>query len=223
MEAERLRDILRTFFEGTIDRRDYNDLFRYLAGILKKKGAGSLDYYEVGEIVRDFMIKLLENRDKFLFMMEDPPGLRAYIGTALKNFLVDYLRKKKKRIREVPEANLRSDDDRESLLEKGEKGQLVKNYELTEIEEVFRKEVEPENVKYFCYLLDSKRYKCLWGNKSTDAIYQDVSRKKRVVEEFGKKLRELKVSDELVREFINTKLSEICEDLRSKLCKEEKG
>ncbi len=222
MEAEKLRDLLRAFFERTIDRKDYDSLFRYLAGILKKKGAGSLNYGEVGEIVRDFMIKLLDNRDKFLSMMDDPTKLRAYIGTALKNSLVDHL-KKKKRIREVLEADLRGEDNRESLVEKGEKSQLVKNYELTEIEEVFRKEVKPENVKYFCYLLDSKRYKCLWGDKSTDAIYQDVSRKRRVVEEFGRKLRDLRISDELVREFINTKLSEICEDLRSKLCKEEKG
>ncbi len=219
MEAERLRDLLRSFFEGTIDRKDYNSLFRYLAGILKKKGASGLDYGEVGEIVRDFMIKLLENRDKLLSMMDNPAGLKAYIGTALKNFLIDHLRKKKKKIHEILEADLRSEDNRESLVEKS---RFVKNYELTEIEEVFKKEVKPENVKYFCYLLDSKRYKCLWGNKSMDAIYQDVSRKKRIVEEFGRRLKELKVSEELVREFINTRLSEICEDLRSKLCEEEK-
>ena len=223
MEAERLRDLLGAFFERTIDRKDYNSLFRYLAGILKKKGASSLDYDEIGEIVENFMIKLLENRDKFISLMDDPSGLRAYVGTALKNFLVDHLRRKKNRIREVLEADLRSEDDSESLVEKGDKGKLVKNYELTEIEEVFRKEVESENIKYFCYLLDSKRYKCLWGSKSTDAIYQDVSRKKRVVEEFGNKLRELKISEDLVREFISIRLSEICEDLRSKLCKEEKA
>lgn len=225
MEAEEFRDLLESFFEGTVDNKGYKKLFSYLAGILRRKGANNLDYDEIGEIVRDFMVKLLENRDKFLVLKDDPAGLRSYVGKSLKNFLIDYIRirkKKKVRIQELFETDLTGKDGYESLVEKVEEQYFVRAYELAELENIFRREVETENIKYFCYLLDSKRYKCLWGEKSADAIYQDVSRKRHIVEEFGRKLRELAVSEELMRVFINMRLSKICEELRSKLCEEEK-
>lgn len=220
MEAEKFRDLLRSFLEGTIDRKSYASLFSYLAGILRKKGAGNLEHDEVGDIVRDFMVKLLENRHRFASLMDDPQGLRSYVGKALKNLYIDYLRKNRKR--ELLETELKGDNERESSIERNTRD-LIQACELVELESLFRKEVRPENVKYFCYLLDSKRYRCLWGDRSADAVYQDVFRKKHTVEEFGRKLKELNVSDELVREFIKKVLSAICEELRSKVCKEEHG
>lgn len=208
MEAEEFRELLRSLFEGTISKADYHKLFRYLAGIANKITSDRFSYEEISEITHDFIVKLLESKGKFTFLLDEPGSLQAYVVTSFKNFIFDHMRKAK--YFEILDSDLVSDP------------RIIRVYELEELEEVFRKKIKPEKVKYFCYKLDSKRYKCLWRGRSENAIYKDVSRNKRVIEEFGDELRKLGVSEELLEEFIKVKLSKICEELRSELCEEEK-
>ncbi len=220
MEAKEFGKLVKSLFEGSIGKAEYDKLFLYLGGILRKQGGDKLSRKEIAEVTQGFIVKLLSEKYKFMSLLEDPAGLRAYIGVTAKNFLCDYFRLKGKD-RAIPESEMDpGHGKRPEYINRVPDLKIIRKYELLELEDVFNKKVKPEEVKYFCYLYDSKRYKCLWGDKSDDAIYKDVSRKKHIVEKFGKEIKELKVSEELMEEFIKNKLSEICEKLRSEICKE---
>ncbi len=220
MEAKEFGELIGSLFKGDIGRADYDKLFSYLAGILRKQGGNRLSRKEIAEVTRGFIVKLLSEKDKFMSLMENPASLRAYIGVTAKNFLCDYFRSKE-RDKAIPESEMDpGQGKRPEYINRIPDLKIIRKYELLELEEFFNKKVKPEEVKYFCYLYDSKRYKCLWGDKSDDAIYKDVSRKKHIVEEFGQEIKKLKVSEELMEEFIKNKLSEICEKLRSEICRE---
>ena len=220
MEAKEFRELVRSLFKGNIKGTEYDKLFFYLAGILKRQGGNRLPRNEIPEVTRGFIVKLYAEKDKFMNLMEDPAGLRAYIGVTAKNFLCDYFRLKN-RDKAIPESEIDPNiGKRPEYINRVPDLKIIRKYELLELEDVFNKKVKPEEIKYFCYLYDSKRYKCLWGDKSDDAIYKDVSRKKHIVEEFGEEIKKLRVSEELMEEFIKNKLSEICEKLRSEICKE---
>ncbi len=220
MKAKEFGELVRSLFEGNIGRAEYDKLFLYLGGILRKQGGDKLSRKEIAEVTQGFIVKLFSEKDKFMGLMEDPAGLRAYIGVAAKNFLCDYFRLKN-RDKAIPESEIDFNrGKRPEYINRVPDLKIIRKYELLELEDVFNKKVKPEEVKYFCYLYDSKRYKCLWGDKSDDAIYKDVSRKKYIFEEFREEIKKLQVSEELMEEFIKTKLSEICEKLRSEICKE---
>ena len=155
---------------------------------------------------------------------------KKYIVTILKNYLIDLWRYSQKEVDTTVEIKNSESTDGKTLTEKISEGEIltkeqkeIMDYEIGEILEVFKKEVPLKNIKYFCYHLireGKKDYKCLWGSKSTTAIYQDAKRKKKIVIAFLEKLKKLGFTYEVVEQFIRTKLSEICEEIRSKNCKE---
>lgn len=225
MEVDQFQKLIKALLEGKIDRSEYNKLFSYIAGIVKKKAGGNFTYEEIQEIALDFIVKLLSNRAKFEPLLDDPISLKRYVVTAIKNFVLDRIKDMKSKNIEVVETAVEyeEEDKKGSFIERQEDPSSVRVYELRELRYFFTKRVKPDEVKYFCYLLDSKRYKCLWGNKSDDAIYKDVSRKRKIVEDFGRELQKLGVEEELIRDFIKIVLSDICEEIRSKLCDEARG
>jgi hypothetical protein len=154
----------------------------------------------------------------------------GFIGTIIKNYLIDLWRHSKTEVETTVEIESSDDEEGQSLMEKLFEGELLKEakkevqeYELIELLELFKKEVRPEEIKYFCYHLiraGSREYKCLWGDKSNDAIYQDARRKRKIIINFLQKVKDLGFTYETVEQFIRTALSEICEELRLKNCKE---
>ncbi len=223
MEAKEFGELVKALFDGTIDNRRYQKLFSYLAGIINRKSKGNLNYQDIKDLTSAFILKLLESKERISTLLSEPSELRAYISTSARNFLIDFLKKDKSRKFEIAESDMsQEEEEKTSFMDRVAAPEIVRTYELMELKETFKKKVKTENVKYFCYMLDSKRYKCLWGNKSDDAIYKDVSRKRRVVEEFGDELKRLGITRELMLEFTKVVLSETCEKLRLELCKEVK-
>lgn len=98
---------------------------------------------------------------------------------------------------------------------------MIEYIELKEFAEKFNEIMEEEDVKILCYLYD-KSYKCFWKNKTEAALYKHVSRNRnKVLEKLKKLVRELKVEEETLEEFIKKHLSGKCENLRFLYCKED--
>ncbi len=191
------------------------------------------DVYE--DVVKDFIVILLKNRKRFEKMLKaSEQELRAYIKRSIGNYLVDMSRKKlhyyliesglfKENQEEAPNRpidTLGKHKEEDSLNNKVEE-EILHKIEVNCVRDIFFEVINEEEIKYFCYRLDSKRYKCLWGNKSRDAMYQDVKRKSNsTYSKFLKAIKENDISEDAVREFIRIYMSKICEDLRLKICKE---
>jgi len=157
---------------------------------------------------------------------------RAYIYRTVKSHLVEAYRERKKRLAEPSlEDTLFYTEEgkevsREEVVSSSLLTELLKNLpsEVLELVEDFEKSIPYGNLKYFCYLLlpeGKKLYKCLWGDKSEEAVYKDVSRKRKLVLDYLSSLNKAGYSMETVELFIKTYLSALCEFLRYKYCKEE--
>jgi hypothetical protein len=182
------------------------------------------------ELVDELIVKLLQSNFKVALENLNEKACLNYLTTAVKNFLIDRWRKK---YIEVVEFDNSGDENSKSFGEKVREGEILKDenpkseietLELLELEEIFSQKVSPQDLKYFCYHLVSKgkeHYRCLWGDKSKDAIYKDANRKKKLVVEFLEKLRDYYGFDyDIVQRFIRIKLSELCEKQRLEICKE---
>ena len=195
------------------------------------------EYSCLEELISEFTVHLLKKKESYIHLLGQPRRCYSYIGTMARNFILDLWREKKKEIKisePTAEGESKGDGDYAQQVKEGEilikeqKSKLAKDpellvYELILLKELFEKEVPRKEVKYFCYFLlrnGKKIYSCLWGNKSKEAIYKDISRKRKKVLAFLEKLKtEYAVSRELMEEFVRTILSEKCEELRSSNCK----
>ena len=185
----------------------------------------------LNDLVSEFLVHLIKKKRSFEHLLGNDKVCYSYVATIARNFLLDRWREKKRRIKTL-ELSTNSEEEKGDFQAKLKEGEIrtkpleeeINRLELVELKEIFEREISPDDVKYFCYLLvkDGKKlYACLWGNKSRDAIYKDVSRKKKKVIAFLEKLRdEYGVSFELMEAFVRTILSEKCEQLRSTKVKE---
>ena len=248
MDAREFRDLVNSLIEGDIGEGDYNRLLGYLAGIFRKlsevlgrklseeSGSSVMSLISIlsreyptsaeflSELSRDFVVHLLRKRNRLTPYLDNPRSLKSYVVSSARNFLLDRYRAYRTRVVLQKESEMTNEERERPLENFADWEESLKAYELAEVEELFRKKVPEENIKYFCYFYNSKRYICLWEGKSKSAVYKEVERKgKKVVEDFGLELRRLGVLEELVDEFIKLRLSAICEELRFKYCKEEKS
>ncbi len=187
------------------------------------------------DIVSELILKLVSpnTRRGLEVLTSKPVECKRYLYTLVRNFLIDLWRKETKTL-VVEDLEIQQSPEGEEFVQRLKEGEILTIFPKKEIEaleiihlkEIFHKEVPPEDFKYFCYFLlkDGKEvYKCLWGNKSQTAIYKDASRKKDKVIKFLERLRDQYGFDlEDVRTFVINYLSELCEQLRLKTCKEEK-
>ncbi len=223
MREERFKELLESFIDGTIKEKEYKEFQAYLFGIIKNIGIK----FEVEEntvyiqIYENLEIKILQKREHFLKLINSGENVKGYLVTVIKNLFKDEFARRKKDIflKSVKiEDMTEEEEDENRVLDRIAK----KNNDilaLMELEDLILKFFPPEELKYLCYKLDSKKYKCLWGNKSQDAIYQDVRRNsEKVLEKLRNILKENSVSEELFEEFLYSRLSDLCESLRSDIC-----
>jgi len=259
--SKKLCELLRKLADGSIKPKEYGQLRQLLCYIMVKTGS-SLDIllnketpekgpenilqficgerpsctdYDpcIQDLLSDLILKKLLPYVKTLTALEDAP-CRSYVYRAVKSFLVDAYRQKKKEppisdLMEYLERLLQDEGQEDTelidfiLKEKFKELYNLSTPELFELVRDFIKSIRPEEVKYFCYLLvpDGKKlYKCLWGDKKEGAVYKDVSRKRDLVVKYLETLRDAGYDKEVVELFIKTVLSDLCEALRYKVCKE---
>jgi hypothetical protein len=187
------------------------------------------------DIVSELILKLVSpnTRRGLEVLTTKPVECKRYLYTLVRNFLIDLWRKESNNP-PYEEMEVQDSSDRQEFAQKLKEGEIltsdqkkeIQELEIIHLKEIFFKNIPPQDYKYFCYFLikDGKEiYKCLWGNKSQTAIYKDASRKKDKVIKFLERLRDQYGFDlEDVRTFVINYLSELCEQLRLKTCKEEK-
>jgi len=215
--------------------KEYTSFIGYLINIIRKTATKyniPPDYWEedIEDIANELVINIINKSQLWVkILSQGIKPCKNYLYTTIKNHLLDICRKKEKINHERPfyqfvdnegkevseEAIVASEDYRSNVSE-----------DLIDLVEDFRTKISENQIKYFCYFLlpnGKKLYKCLWGDKSKDAIYQDAKRKRdKVVIPLLEEWARLGVERETVELFIKTYLSEICEKLRSLYCKEEK-
>ncbi|NPA14227.1 MAG: hypothetical protein GXN97_03460 [Aquificae bacterium] len=195
-----------------------------------------LDYTQcLDDLISELILKLVSpnTRRGLEVLITKLVECKRYLYTLVRNFLIDLWRKETKTL-VVEDIEIQQSPEGEEFAQRLKEGEIltifpekeIEALEIIHLKEIFHKEVPPEDFKYFCYFLlkDGKEvYKCLWGNKSQTAIYKDASRKKDKVIKFLERLRDQYGFDlEDVRTFVINYLSELCEQLRLKTCKEEK-
>ena len=226
-------ELIKRFVRNEIRSQDeYNSLLGYLKALIRKTASKyKIDSFyweeELEDIVTDIVLKIYRNSVLWK-SISNTKECRAYLYTTIRNLLLDIIREKE---RKSKERLFRFFEDKEGEKVSEEEFLEDKSYSpeireaMVDLLEDFKAKVKQEEIKYFCYFLiprGKKLYKCLWGNKSTDAIYQDAKRKRsKVVIPLLKEWVKLGVDREVVELFIKTYLSEICEKLRSLYCKEE--
>jgi len=225
-------ELLNKFIRNEIKKQEE---YMYFLGLLKSLIRKTAIRYQIDasyweDDLEDIVNSAAEKIYKSSSLWETikkPKECKAYLYATIKNLLLDIVRIKE---REIKTTYFRYFEDKEGkqVLEEeflpDEKYNLEIKEAIIDLIEDFKSKVREEEIKYFCYFLTpngKKLYKCLWGNKSSDAIYQDVRRKKdRVVLALLREWAKLGVEREIVELFIKTYLSEICEKLRSLYCKE---
>lgn len=234
MEPGRFRELIFKILDGRITEKEYKELSNYTAGIIKKvssrlaqnHGGVSnksvvellMDNFNYGEykeaykhIFEELIIKILSKKN-ILYQKElSDAEFKKYVVSMLYNLIIDLKRDLTKTIKTEKDA-------KETIIESAKK----EIYELARIElsHSIEGSIQEDDIKYLCYLLSSKRYKCLWTGKKESAIYQDVRRnKERVLKILGEIINDLNLDEEVYEEVIKPVLSEICEELRNKKCK----
>ena len=241
MEDRELGRLLTALFNKSIGKNDLDKLGLYLLNLLRnaadhlaedlrkkkeieevpaslfsKLGSGE---EERKELLQEFIAHLISKSYYFHGLLEKQEGTKAYLWRVAKNFMIDTWRKQVKR--DITTESIDKETEEDKAKDIRDETYLL-NLEILEVEDLVRSAVSEEDFKYLCYFLNSERYMCLWNKKSKDAIYKEVSRKKdRVLQKLGQALSENGVSEELFKDFVRVRLSGICEDLRSKYCKEK--
>ncbi len=241
MEDRELGRLLTALFEKSLSKKDFDKLGLYLLNLLrntanhlaedlrKKKGSEEVPaslFSKLGsgeeerkELLQEFITHLISKSHYFHGLLEKPEGVKAYLWRVAKNFIIDMWRKQVRM--SITTESIDKENEEDKTKDIRDETYLL-NLEILEVEDLVRSAVGEEDFKYLCYFLNSKRYMCLWNKKSKDAIYKDVSRKKdKVLQKLGQALSENGVSEELFKDFVKVRLSGICEDLRSKYCKEK--
>ena len=224
--------LLRKFINNEIkSQKEYINFLGILKSLIRKTAVKyeiDASFWEdnLEDIANDLLIKIYK-ASVLWKTIANKKECKAYLYITIRNLLLDIVREKE---RTVKERHFRYFEDKEGeevseeeFLEDENNTPEVKEA-IVDLIEYFKSKVKREEVKYFCYFLTpggKKLYKCLWGDKSNDAIYQDAKRKKnKVVLPLLKEWAKLGVDREVVELFIKTYLSEICEKLRSLYCKE---
>ncbi len=248
MERARLNHLILALLDGSIDKKEYKELRNYLrkviSGVAEKlrhqlyKSGNDVPYNilqtidrmlpageEAGNFVTDeFIIHLISKKASLYSILGEEGGnLRGYIAIMVRNFIVDMYRKAIRSPETINLSSERTEEKKEELYPMGEEDlkRQIFLYELIEVESLVEATIGKDGLKYLCYMKNSRRYKCLWGKKNNDAIYQDVRRNHpKVLDSLRKVLEEHNISRELFEEFNRTKLSDMCEKLRSERCKE---
>jgi hypothetical protein len=253
VDIKQLRELLEKLFTGSIGEGDLLLLKSYLAGVVKKvsekistnddEGNPALRSQNILEVigrglpqgervleyvVDELIVHLLKKRGVITGEITF-----SYLGQLVRNFLFDLYRKTKRSIVLVPERRKEDgefgeggiENEPDSKKEKNKKKvEEVRDLELIELEEVFRRNFGEDEMTYICYKLDSKRYRCFWRGKSDQAMYQEVRRKGgEVLEKLKRLMKEESVTRELFDDFTRFRLSAMCEELRKKRCEGERG
>ncbi|QWK20601.1 MAG: hypothetical protein KNN13_04595 [Hydrogenobacter thermophilus] len=243
MEDRELTELLKALFENRISEKDFSRLGFYLLNLMRKvsshlaeelrrrkesefapkslfSGFGENEE-DKKELLHEFLTHLISKKHHFLDLMERGEGIKAYLWQVARNFMIDLWKRKLRR--ELATESIDEEKEEERPREIKDEDALL-SFEILEIEQLVLSVIEEEELKYLCYSLSSERYLCLWGNKSKDAVYKDVSRKReKVLQKLGKALHENGVSEELFGDFVRIRLSELCEELRFKHCEERKA
>ncbi|WP_457600212.1 hypothetical protein [Hydrogenivirga sp.] len=240
MEEKELTGLLEALLEGRIEKKELNRLGIYLLNFLRSVSRHLSEelrrrsesetipeslfykfaYSEEGrkDLLHEFLTHLISKKHLLLEKLRAGSGIKAYLWQMAKNFMIDLWKKNLKK--ELSAESIDNDEEGKKPLEI-EDSSYMESLELIEIEGLVLSVVKEDEIKYLCYFLKSDRYMCLWGNKSKDAIYKDVSRKKdALLQRLGEVLSGNGVSEEAFSEFVKVRLSGICEELRSKYCKE---
>jgi len=232
MEEERLRGLLLKLLRGDLSSAESRELLGYFENLLKlasrrlwerfRKEQASpeapedlVDFLLGGtsfqqekspleDLVQEFILNLLSKKRPVLTRLEGSSNLKSYLLRCGENFLIDLHRSSKKHfpLQETESSDPEIRDGEEILLQ-----------EIFELEELFLAKFGEKDLKYICYMLSSGRY----------AIYKDVERnRKRIVTLLRLVVEEAGADRELWQEFIRRRLSAMCEDIRSKKCREER-
>jgi DNA-directed RNA polymerase specialized sigma24 family protein len=242
MEDRELTELLKALFENRIEEKDFNRFGFYLLNLMRRasshlaedlkrrkesefaprslfSGFGENEE-DNKELLYEFLTHLISKKNHFLDLMERGERIKAYLWQVARNFMIDLWKRKVRK--ELVTESIDKEQEEERPRELKDEDALL-SFEILEVELLVLSVIEEEEFKYLCYSLNSERYLCLWGNKSKDAVYKDVSRKReRVLQKLGKALHENGVTEELFGNFVRIRLSEICEELRSKHCEESK-
>ena len=234
MEPGRFRELIFKILDGRITEKEYEELSNYTAGIIKNVSSrlaqnyggasnksvvelliANFNYGEYKEaykhIFEELIIKILYKKNMLYQKELSDTEFKKYVVSMLYNLIIDLKRDLTKTIKT-------QEDAKETIIESAKK----EIYELARIElsHSIKGSIQEDDIKYFCYLLSSKRYKCLWTGKRESAIYQDVRRnKERVLKILSEIINDLNLDEEVYEEVIKPVLSEICEELRNKKCK----
>ena len=233
MEPGHFRKLILKIFNGTINEKEYKELSNYMIGIIRKVsnnlaqkhgGPGNRTVIELlmnhlgcndkeacNYIYEEFIIKILNKKQILSDSGLSNNKFKNYVVSMIYNLIIDLRREFTRKIKI-----------------KQEEGEKIINSLKKEIYDIARIEFKQslietfgeDDLKYICYLLSSKKYKCLWAEKKENAIYQDVRRnKERVLKVLGGLIRDLNLDEEVYEDVIKPVLSEICEELRNKKCK----
>ncbi|HIQ49354.1 MAG TPA: hypothetical protein EYH58_06980 [Aquifex aeolicus] len=217
---EDLKEILLKFLNGNLSQSEFKILKGFLVREIKKL---SYKYnVELGEndVAHDFLIHIAKRAYHLEELIKTDRFSVGYLKTSLRNFVIDIVRKK---IEEQSIEEILEKEEGKGFLERilSNPSKVIEYIELKEFVEKFNEIMEEEDVKILCYLYD-KSYKCFWKNKTEAALYKHVSRNRnKVLEKLKKLVRELKVEEETLEEFIKKHLSGKCENLRFLYCKED--
>lgn len=223
--------LLKKLYSSEFDQKDYDMLTRYLGGMLSKiasriqtKGEKSGTMIELiskfesqtsletmQNIVSDFIAHLIKKRYRYESVLKnEPEKLNGYIARSLTNFLIDHYR------RSVLRQLVKEDRDNPS------EDELLKDIEAFQIKKLILNVLKGDELKYVCYKIDPKRYSCFWHGKSKEAMYQDVRRKgKEVLRRLGLAIDKAGITPDGFEIFAKKYLSEMCENLRLKICEGE--
>jgi len=227
--------LIERLISNDINLKQYETLLGYLKNILRKTASKNeiIDFFseeDFEDFTSEVVAKILSKRSQWKLIIK-AKGCYSYLYTTVRNFLIDKVRERKEKSFqertfiefEDKEGNKQSEED--FIADEKISPELIDD--ILDIVDDFNRKVNSEEIKYFCYFLLPKGkqiYKCLWRNKSKDAIYQDAKRKReKVVIQLLKKWLELGIEPEAVEIFVKTYLSEICEKLRSEYCREAKN
>ncbi len=241
MEHHEFLNLFSKFINGNIKRDELNRFREYIGKILYKSGITKgenminnlIDSFNKDEkyedIISEFLTFLLAKKSILEKILENALSdqneglLRSYINKMARNFLIDKTRIKKAKelyildITKNENAKNISEDSIISFLSKEKLEEQIEKIELSYIDEKFKEFFKEDELKYLCYIMISKDYKNLWKDKSDEAIYKDISRKKSMIINKLKSFAEnMGISKDQLAEYTKIYLSAHCEKLRNK-------
>jgi len=233
VDPKQFRELIFKLLNGDIKKREFEILKNYTKGIIRNVSAklahkhGGSTGRNILELLKDdqslgtkepldyvfeeLLIKIFSKKEILIRKQLDDIAFKKYVNTMIYNLIADLMRSRSKAI------PLKTDKGEKAIEKIRDDVFRIVRFEL---KHSILNSLTEDDIKYLCYLLSSRRYKCLWTGKKESAIYQDVKRnKEKALNNLRGIIHDLNLDEEAYEDVIKPVLSEICEDLRNKKCK----